>query len=173
MDIINALVIGGAASGKSGFAEALVTATGRPRSYIATAQVFDDEMSAKVDRHKTMRGSGWSTIEAPLDPGPALSGLGPGDIALLDCATMWLTNQMLADADLDAAQATLLAQIAATRGSVVVVTNEIGQGIVPENALARRFREAQGRLNIALAAQMDLVVQVVAGLPNVLKGRLP
>ncbi|MBK0327107.1 bifunctional adenosylcobinamide kinase/adenosylcobinamide-phosphate guanylyltransferase [Rhodobacteraceae bacterium F11138] len=166
------LVLGGAASGKSDFAETLVTATGRDRVYLATAQAFDDEMRHKVDHHITRRGPLWQTIEAPLDPAPALRQIAPDQVCLLDCATMWLSNQLMAGTDLDAAQTEFLAALADCAAPVIVVSNEVGHGIVPDNALARQFREAQGRLNIALAAQADCVVQVTAGLPLVLKGRL-
>ncbi len=164
------LVLGGAASGKSAFAETLVMATGKPRVYLATAQAFDDEMRAKVDRHRDQRGPDWTTLEAPHDVAPALSGLHTDQVCLLDCATMWLSNRMLAEDDLAAAQDKFLAALAGCAAELVVVSNEVGQGIVPDNALARRFRDAQGRLNIALAARSDRVIQVVAGLPLVLKG---
>jgi len=108
-----------------------------------------------------------------MDLKPALSGLAHGQICLIDCATMWLSNHLLADSDLAAAQAALMGAIATCKADLVIVSNEVGQGIVPENTLARTFREAQGRLNIALAARADLVVQVTVGLPSVLKGQLP
>lgn len=167
------MVLGGAASGKSAFAESLVMQTGLSRVYLATAQAFDDEMQAKVDRHREMRGSGWLTVEAPLDPGAALRDTDASQIILLDCATMWLSNHMLAESDLTHAQAALLAALSDCPAPVVIVSNEVGLSVVPENALARRFREAQGRLNQALAAQAGLVVNVIAGLPQVLKGQLP
>ena len=166
-------VLGGAASGKSAFAEQLVVSSGKNRIYLATSQVFDDEMRDKVQRHITQRGDGWATVEAPLDLGPALGNLTPDHICLIDCATMWLTNHLLAENDLEAAQTALLQALRACRAPIVIVSNEVGHGIVPDNALSRRFREAQGRLNIALAAQADLAVQVTAGLPLVLKGQLP
>lgn len=162
-------VLGGAASGKSAYAEGRITASGRRRVYIATAQVFDSEMAGKVARHQQMRGAGWHTIEEPLDLPAALSQAGAGDAVLLDCATLWLTNVMLAERDIPAASADLLAALARCAAPVVVVSNEVGQGIVPDNALARRFRNAQGALNGALAAQADHVVAVMAGLPLVLK----
>lgn len=167
------LVLGGAASGKSAFAEALVVETGRPRLYVATAQALDDEMQAKVDRHRRMRGAGWRTIEAPLNVGAALRAADETDVVLLDCASMWLSNQMLAEVDLTRAQEHLLSGLATCRAPVVVVSNEVGLSVVPDNALARRFREAQGELNQALAARAGLVVNVIAGLPQVLKGQLP
>ncbi|WP_214648008.1 bifunctional adenosylcobinamide kinase/adenosylcobinamide-phosphate guanylyltransferase [Ruegeria lacuscaerulensis] len=166
-------VIGGAASGKSAFAEQLTVSTEKSRIYLATSQVFDDEMHKKVKRHVAQRGDGWTTIEAPLDLRPSLATLDKSQVCLIDCASMWLTNHLLADNDLDQAQADLLDALAGCRAPVIVVSNEVGQGIVPGNALSRRFREAQGRLNIALAAQADLVVQVTVGLPLVLKGQLP
>lgn len=168
------LVIGGAASGKSAQAEALVRDQSGTRVYIATAQAFDDEMKAKIARHREMRAEhGWRTIEAPFDACAAVSELRAGEVALFDCATFWLSNLMLAERDWRAEADRLLAALASTPAPVVVVTNETGQGIVPENALARAFRQAQGELNQLLAAQADLVVAVMAGLPLVLKGTRP
>jgi adenosylcobinamide kinase/adenosylcobinamide-phosphate guanylyltransferase len=166
-------ILGGAASGKSAFAEEICVKSGKDRVYLATSQVFDREMRAKVDRHLQQRGKGWTTHEAPMDVAPVLDSLGGDQICLLDCATMWLSNHMLAeDGDLVSAQRDLLDALARCAADVVVVSNETGQGIVPENALARRFREAQGRLNIELAKVADTVVQVTVGLPHVLKGAL-
>ncbi|QDI74709.1 bifunctional adenosylcobinamide kinase/adenosylcobinamide-phosphate guanylyltransferase [Leisingera aquaemixtae] len=162
----------GAASGKSAYAEQLCLNSGKSRVYWATAQIFDSEMRAKVSRHLEQRGSGWATVEEPETAARVLGVLEPGQICLMDCATMWLTNHLLADHDLQAAQDGLLAAVDQCRADLVIVSNETGLGIVPENALARRFREAQGRLNIALAARADTVVQVTAGLPLVLKGAL-
>ena len=166
-------VLGGAASGKSVLAETLIVGSGLTPVYVATSQVWDDEMSRKVAVHRDRRGPEWQTLEAATDIGPALRDLPDACAVLVDCATMWLSNVMLGEDDLMAAQSALLVDLAAARAPVVIVSNEVGQGIVPDNALARRFREAQGRLNIALAAQADCVVHVVAGLPNVLKGELP
>jgi adenosylcobinamide kinase / adenosylcobinamide-phosphate guanylyltransferase len=167
------LVIGGARSGKSRFAEGLIAATGRPKRYIATAEAWDDEMRARIARHRADRGAGWVTVDAPRDLGAALGAATANEAVLVDCATLWLTNHMLADAELEAEAATLLAALSACAAPVVVVTNDVGGGIVPDNALARRFRDAQGRLNQQLAAQAGLVVTVIAGLPLVLKGQLP
>ncbi|WP_299080810.1 bifunctional adenosylcobinamide kinase/adenosylcobinamide-phosphate guanylyltransferase [uncultured Ruegeria sp.] len=166
-------VLGGAASGKSAFAEQLVVSSGKNRVYLATSQVFDDEMQTKIERHVSQRGAGWHTVEAPFDLAPVLADLDPDQICLIDCATMWLSNHLLAKRDLNQEQSALLAALRTCRAQAVIVSNEVGYGIVPENALARQFREAQGRLNIALAAQANLVVQVTAGLPLVLKGTLP
>ncbi|WP_164659481.1 bifunctional adenosylcobinamide kinase/adenosylcobinamide-phosphate guanylyltransferase [Tropicibacter sp. Alg240-R139] len=166
-------IFGGAASGKSAYAEQLSVSSGKNRFYLATSQIFDAEMQVKIDRHVAQRGSGWRTVEAPLELAGALSELDADDICLIDCATMWLSNHLLADSDLATAQERLLTAVADTPASVVVVSNEVGYGIVPDNALARQFREAQGRLNIALAAKADLVISVTVGLPHVLKGQLP
>lgn len=163
------LVTGGARSGKSTHAEALAAATGRPRRYIATAQAWDDEMADRIARHRAQRGPGWTTVEAPLDLCGALAGAVADEVVLVDCLTLWLTNHMLVGHDL-AAQAGLLAQgLAACPAPVIAVTNEVGWGIVPDNALARAFRDEQGRLNQRLAAQADHVVAVLCGLPLVLK----
>ncbi len=167
------LVIGGARSGKSRFAEAMVAATNRPRKYIATAQPWDDEMRARIAQHRDHRGPDWITVEAPLDLCTALADGKADEVVLVDCATLWLSNHLLAEADLDAQSEKLLAAIAACAAPVVVVSNEVGWSIVPDNALARRFRDAQGRLNQQMAAKADLVVAVMAGLPMVLKGQMP
>jgi adenosylcobinamide kinase/adenosylcobinamide-phosphate guanylyltransferase len=167
------LVIGGARSGKSTFAEGLVTATPCARRYIATAEAWDDEMRDRIARHREDRGADWLTVEAPLDLAAALAKAEPGEVVLVDCATLWLTNHMLADHDLNAKIGELLTALASCAAPVVIVSNETGWGIVPENALARRFRDEQGRLNQRLAAQAGLVVTVIAGLPMVLKGQMP
>lgn len=167
------LVIGGAASGKSAFAEGLVSRTGRERVYLATAEAHDDEMRHKLERHRDSRGPGWRTIEEPLDLGRTLAAISGEHAVLVDCATMWLSNQMLAENDLDQAEAELMAGLSLCAAPVVMVTNEVGLCVVPDNALARRFREAQGRLNCKLAAKAGLVVNVMAGLPQVLKGEMP
>jgi adenosylcobinamide kinase/adenosylcobinamide-phosphate guanylyltransferase len=169
----NACVFGGARSGKSAFAENLIITTGRRRIYIATAEAWDDEMRDRIAAHRLDRGDGWETVDAPLDLAGALATI-PADAAVLvDCATLWLTNHMLAEHDLAMETERLLTALAACAAPVVVVSNEVGWGIVPDNALARRFRDAQGRLNQQMAAQADLVVGVMAGLPFALKGRLP
>lgn len=165
------LVLGGAASGKSAHAEGLLRATGRPLAYVATAQARDDEMRDKAARHRAQRGPGWRTIEAPLDVAGALDALPGEEAALVDCATLWLSNLMLGGHEVEGATEALLAAIARRAAPVVVVSNEVGLGIVPDTPLGRAFREAQGRLNQRLAAEADLVVLVVAGLPLVLRGR--
>ncbi len=167
------LILGGASSGKSNYAEALVKHAGKPTVYLATAQADDSEMTDRIARHKQSRGTEWQTVEVPLKVADALGNLPAGRAVLLDCATMWLTNQMIADNDLAAAAAGLLAAIVARASPVVVVSNEVGLGGVSDNALARKFGQVQGALNITLAAQADLVVSVTAGLPTVLKGTMP
>lgn len=168
------LVLGGAASGKSALAEGLVLGSGLAPVHIATAEARDAEMTARIARHRAARdGHGWRNLEAPHDLPAALAALAPGEAALVDCATLWLTNLLLADADTGAAEAALWPALAAAPGPVVVVSNEVGAGIVPENALARRFRDLQGGFNRRIAARAGLVVAVMAGLPLVLKGRLP
>ncbi len=137
---------------------------------MATAQAFDDEMRAKISDHRAQRGPDWVTIEAPLDVASALISRGHDEVVLLDCATLWLSNVLLAEQDEKAAASGLLAAFAATPAQIVVVSNEVGHGIVPDNALARQFRNAQGQLNQKLAAEAELVVHVIAGLPQVLKG---
>lgn len=167
------LVIGGARSGKSGFAEGLATSALCPRRYIATAQGWDDEMRDRIAQHRLQRGENWVTVDAPLDAAAALATARDGEIVLLDCATLWLSNHLLADADLDAQSTGLLDAIRTCPAPVIVVSNEVGWSIVPDNALARRFRDAQGRLNQRMAGDADLVVAVIAGLPLLLKGAMP
>ena len=165
------LVIGGAASGKSAYAEQLVCASNRDRAYIATARPLDAEMQAKIARHKTLRGDGWTTFEAYENLPEIIAKLDQTSVALLDCATMWLTNQMMAGAALEPGP--LKEALAVAPCPIVTVTNELGQGLVPDHAVSRKFREAHGRMNQTLAAQADLVVLVTAGLPQILKGKLP
>ncbi|MGR3507001.1 MAG: bifunctional adenosylcobinamide kinase/adenosylcobinamide-phosphate guanylyltransferase [Paracoccaceae bacterium] len=167
------LVLGGAASGKSAWAEQLVLQTLLQPVYLATAQAWDAEMQAKITRHRETRGTGWLTVEAPLDLLPALQAARIDQTVLLDCATLWLSNHLLAESDLDTQSASLLEALEGCAAPVVVVSNEVGAGIVPDNALARRFRQAQGELNQRLASQAGLVVAVMAGLPLVLKGQIP
>lgn len=151
----------------------MVRASGLSPVYIATAQAFDDEMKAKIEAHKTQRGAGWRTVEAPIDVASALAGCTADEMVLLDCATLWLTNLLLADQDTTYHFETLITSLVACPCPVVVVSNEVGQGIVPENKLARRFRTQQGQLNQRLAADADIAVLVTAGLPLALKGTVP
>jgi adenosylcobinamide kinase / adenosylcobinamide-phosphate guanylyltransferase len=165
------LVLGGARSGKSRRAESLITASAAPPwIYVATAQALDAEMTERIAHHRARRGAGWQTIEAPHDLADAI-GAAPPDAALLaDCLTLWLTNRMLAEADIEVETAELEAALARRRMPTVLVSNEVGSGVVPDNALARRFADLQGRLNQRIAGSADRVVLVVAGLPLTLKG---
>ena len=157
-------VLGGARSGKSRHAEALVTALPPPWRYVATAQAWDGEMRARIDAHRAQRVPGWQTVEAPVDLAAALDTPLP---VLVDCLTLWVSNLLLADWEPDwpGLAATLDARAAPT----VLVANEVGLGIVPDNALARRFRDLAGVLNQAVAAHANRVVLITAGLPLVLK----
>ncbi|PTX02225.1 bifunctional adenosylcobinamide kinase/adenosylcobinamide-phosphate guanylyltransferase [Pararhodobacter aggregans] len=168
------LVLGGARSGKSALAERLTlsVAQGAPL-YIATAQAWDDEMRERIALHRAQRdGQGWQTLEVPLDLAAALSDI-KDQTVLIDCLTLWLTNHLLAEHDLAAETATLLSALAVRAAPTILVSNEVGLGIVPDNALARRFRDDAGRLNQRVAALADTVVFTAAGLPMVLKGALP
>ena len=167
------LVLGGAASGKSSFAENLILQASSAPLYVATAQVFDDEMAEKVARHREIRGDIWKTIEEPIEVAVALKAVKTDQPALIDCATLWLTNLILGEHDVADHTSRLFRAIADYAGPIVIVSNEVGQGIVPDNALSRRFRNAQGQLNQQIAGQADTVIAVMAGLPLVLKGDLP
>jgi adenosylcobinamide kinase/adenosylcobinamide-phosphate guanylyltransferase len=164
------LVIGGARSGKSRYAEQLVMSLPPPWTYVATAERTDDEMSARIAEHRARRGGQWQTVEAPLDLAGQLEAK-PDATMLVDCLTLWLSNVMFADRDVDAEMARLEAVIDARKSPLVLVSNEVGSGIVPDNALARKFRDLQGRLNQRIAARAQRVVLVVAGLPMTLKGQ--
>lgn len=171
--MITTLVLGGARSGKSAFAQARAEAWAAERArrpiLIATAQAFDEEMAERIARHQADRAGLWETRDAPLDLPAAIDVLGADDVAVVDCLTLWLSNLMMAEARLDRAAASLLAAVGACRARLWLVSNEVGLGIVPDNALARRFRDEAGRLHQTLAAQVDQVVFVAAGLPLTLK----
>lgn len=160
-------VTGGARSGKSAFAERRVTDSGLPVTYLATAQAFDDEMAARIARHRGDRPAAWATVEEPLAVPGALAAIST-PAALLDCLSLWVSNLMLADwpdeAVLAAADA-LLATAQARGGLTVLVTNEVGFGIVPENALARRYRDLLGWVNQRAAAASDEAWLLVSGRP--------
>ena len=161
-------VLGGARSGKSRYAESLFAALPPPCVYLATAQPGDDEMAARIAAHRARRGAGWRTIEAPENLRGALAACGNAP-ALLDCLTLWLSNLLLGEADIEAEIKGLEAALAAAAAPVVVVANEVGCGIVPEFPLGRKFRDLQGALNQRIAARADRVVLMVAGVPLVIK----
>ncbi|WP_293400298.1 bifunctional adenosylcobinamide kinase/adenosylcobinamide-phosphate guanylyltransferase [Phenylobacterium sp.] len=164
-------VLGGARSGKTSYAlREAWNHSGKRRVMVATAQAHDAEMAERIARHQAERGEGWVTVEAPLELAAAVAALGAGDVAVVDCLTLWLTNHLLADADLSQKVAELVAAMQASPAALYVVSNEVGQGIVPDNALARRFRDEAGWMNQAMAAAADRAVLVSAGLPLVLKG---
>lgn len=163
------LVLGGARSGKSRFAEDLVAPAGGG-TYIATAEARDAEMQARIAAHRDRRGPSWRTIEAPLDLVGALDRAeADGNPTILDCLTIWLSNLMEAERDIDSETTRLTSRLTSLGCPIVIVSNEVGQGIVPANALARRFRDHAGMLNQAVAAVADRVFFVTAGLPAQLK----
>jgi adenosylcobinamide kinase/adenosylcobinamide-phosphate guanylyltransferase len=163
-------VLGGARSGKSRYAENLVMDGGPPWVYVATGQAYDDEMSARIATHQARRDARWRTVEAPLDLSVAIATHGnEGHPVLIDCLTLWLSNVMLAGQEWTTELQRLVAALSHVRGPVVIVSNEVGFGIVPDNALAREFRDAQGRVNMQIAAIADRAVLIAAGLPLILK----
>jgi adenosylcobinamide kinase/adenosylcobinamide-phosphate guanylyltransferase len=163
------LVLGGARSGKSRRAEAIIERSAPPWTYVATSQAFDDEMRERIAHHQARRDERWQTVEAPLDLAGVLEKCPPDRPVLVDCLTLWLSNVILAEADTATAFDRSLAVLSRPRGQWVVVSNEVGMGIVPDNALARRFRDEAGRLNQMVAAVADSVELVVAGIPLTVK----
>ena len=164
------LILGGARSGKT--ARALALCAKPPHTYLATAQPLDGEMETRIAAHRAERGATWGVIEEPLDIAAALRGAEAGTTILIDCLTLWLSNLMHHDRDVEAETALLIAALADTPNRVVLVSNEIGLGLVPMEKLSRDFRDAQGLLNQRVAAAADHVEFVVAGLPMVMKGRV-
>jgi adenosylcobinamide kinase/adenosylcobinamide-phosphate guanylyltransferase len=164
------LVIGGARSGKSRYAESLIEAEEPPWIYVATAEAGDAEMAKRIALHRARRDRRWQTVEAPHDPASALAAVPAGSRVLIDCLTLWLTNRLLAEADVGREIEALERALADHDGVVILVSNEVGSGIVPDNALARRFQDLQGTLNQRIAAGASRVVLMVAGLPHVVKG---
>ncbi|QIG79056.1 bifunctional adenosylcobinamide kinase/adenosylcobinamide-phosphate guanylyltransferase [Stakelama tenebrarum] len=164
------LVLGGARSGKSRHAQGRVEALPGSLAFIATAQSFDAEMEARIQKHRADRSDRWHTIEAPFALADSIRAAATDhDAILVDCLTLWLSNCLLADHDLDTASEALQAAIAACPVPIALVANEVGLGIVPENALARRFRDEAGRLNQAVANAVEEAVFIAAGLPVTLK----
>ncbi len=164
------LILGGARSGKSTHGESLAEAHKGPLVYIATAQAYDGEMTTRIAAHVARRGPAWRTVEEPLELAEAIVAADQdGSFILVDCITLWLTNVLLGEHDITAHTARLLEVVAGCNGPLVLVSNEVGLGIVPENALARRFRDEAGVLNQKLAQVAERVVLVTAGLPLQLK----
>ena len=165
------LVLGGARSGKSAFAERVVEAASGTRLYLATGQAWDDEMRMRIATHQDRRGSGWETVEAPVELAEVLAENARAERpVLVDCLTLWVTNLMLGEHDIDAAFEGLATTLPGLRGPVVFVSNEVGLGIVPDNAMARAFRDHAGRLHQTIAGLADEVYFVAAGLPLKMKG---
>jgi adenosylcobinamide kinase / adenosylcobinamide-phosphate guanylyltransferase len=164
------LVLGGARSGKSAYAQSLAEANGSEKLYLATAEPGDEEMAARIARHQAERGDGWTTLEEPLKVPQALRSLArPGRVILVDCLTLWLSNMMLAGRDPAAAIARLADAVDTLRGPAILVSNEIGLGIVPEHKLGRNFRDWHGQANREIARTCDAAVFIAAGLPVQLK----
>ena len=161
------LLLGGARSGKTRYAETLIKALPKPWTYIATAEIWDEEMRERITRHQADRSEkGWLTVEAPVEIWHALDTSTP---VLVDCLTLWLTNLMLGEHDIEAAFERLEVTLEKRTAPTFLVANEVGLGIVPDNKLARDFRDQAGRLHQRLAARADRVVLMVAGLPLVVK----
>lgn len=168
-----ALVLGGAKSGKSRYALELARSFPSPRLYVATAEAGDEEMAARIAQHRRDRGEGWDTLEKPLELSAAISqAQGRYGVILADCLTLWLSNWLIRgedQAELNRVCEELVAAVEAATTPVILVSNEVGWGIVPDNPLAREFRDWAGRLHQLLAAAADLVVLLAAGLPLTLK----
>jgi len=164
------LVLGGQRSGKSRTAEGIVAASGLRPIYVATATAGDAEMADRIARHRARRGDGWRTVEEPVDiPGALSVAATPGSAVLVECLTLWLSNLFEGKRPVDAEADRLLATLASVAGEVVLVSNEVGSGIMPDNALARRFADALGTLNQRVASLADEVILVAAGLPLFLR----
>jgi adenosylcobinamide kinase / adenosylcobinamide-phosphate guanylyltransferase len=164
------LVLGGARSGKSAFAEKMIGDSGLTRIYLATATADDDEMRNRIAHHRMQRGDGWTTVEEPLALVDALTREAThGRAVLVDCLTLWLSNLMFAERDPDVEVRRLTRFLGVAKYPIVLVSNEVGLGLVPETPLGRNFRDAQGRLNQTVAAAVPNVVFIAAGLPLWLK----
>jgi adenosylcobinamide kinase/adenosylcobinamide-phosphate guanylyltransferase len=176
--------LGGARSGKSAHAEALAAASGKDVIYIPTAQAGDDEMAARIARHQQQRSQSWKTIEVPLALGAAIAQWStPQRLILVDCLTVWLSNLLFSEekvfpevgeiippACFDAQRASFLQALEHAAGDVIMVSNEVGMGVIPQGAISRWFVDEAGRLNQAAAARCERAVWVAAGLPMTLKG---
>ena len=167
---LTTLVLGGINSGKSTFAESLITNQTNTPYYVATSVVLDQETRDKVEAHQTMRGPNWHTVEEPVNLAAALERLPTGSVVLVDCLTMWLNNLMYHVLDVDGYTQHLLETLAQSDLNITFVSNEVGLGGISENALTRKFARLQGTLNRRIAEQSDRVAFVTAGLPMWLKG---
>ena len=164
-------ILGGARSGKSRFAENLITDTGLERHYLATGRAWDDEMRARIEQHRADRGPSWQTHEEPLQLAEHLAAIdGEGRAILVDCLTLWVTNLMMDERDVAAESAVLAAWLPKAKARLVLVSNEVGLGIVPENRMARDFRDHAGRLHQMIAGCAADVYFIAAGLPLKMKG---
>lgn len=178
MDISRILILGGARSGKSRYALKLAESRWRRPLYVATAEAFDKEMAARIAAHRKARGKRWACAEEPLKIARLIQRadkLYPArDVLLIDCLTLWLNNVLLNEGlkSFDRRRTSLLKAVRASKKSLIMVSNEVGLGIVPESESGRQFRDLAGWLNQDLAAIADIVVFVAAGLPVVLKGKL-
>jgi len=168
------LVIGGIGSGKSAYVEGIIEKTNRRAVYIATSEAIDDEMRAKIEKHRQRRGKGWRTLEEPRDLAGALAACGTNEAVLVECISTWLTNLLMdTETSLEEPVDRLIATLAMRQADTYLVTNEAGSGIMPPNALSRRYVALMGEVNQRLAACAGTVILVVAGMPIALKGTLP
>ena len=165
-------LVGGARSGKSSLAVRLASAFGGPVVVVATAEARDDEMAERIRAHRSGRPPEWEVVEAPMGLLAAIVGIREDGSVILDCLTLWVSNALeegLSEGDIDGEARKVASTLARRAAPSVVVSNEVGLGIVPDNALARRFRDAAGLLNQAVAAAVEEVVLLTAGLPLTLK----
>lgn len=164
------VILGGARSGKSSFAEKLAENSGKDLFYIATAEAFDDEMTDRIHIHRSRRNDRWQTLEEPLEIVRLIEETAsPDRIVLIDCLTLWLSNIMCAERDVLPYLVSLISCLENVKGPVILVSNEVGLGIVPENSLARKFRDEAGRLNVVVASVATDVLFMASGLPMPLK----
>lgn len=165
------LILGGARSGKSRYALELGESLGEDRVFVATAQGFDEGMRERIDRHRADRDSSWRTVEEAVEVWDVIgSECGEGRVVVLDCLTLWLNNLMLEERDVEADIERLVESLEGVDGDVILVSNEIGLGLVPDTDLGREFRDLHGRMNQRVAAVCDRVLFMVAGLPVGVKG---
>jgi len=163
-------VLGGARSGKSSFALSEAAGRGGRKAFIATAAASDPEMLARIERHRKDRGSGWHTREEPINLTAVLKELsGNYEVIVVDCLTLWLANLLCSGADIESETDAFVSSLPAVQSALYIVSNEVGLGIVPDNALARNFRDLAGFLNQKVAASADSVYLMTAGLPTKIK----